>query len=99
MPLGSDLDLSFMLRDAGVSVVFNGETSSGILDMSDGYESLDQGGQLSVRYTSLLIATSAFANLRDRARIVVDGSPYVISGTPQREDDGKLLRCKIVAVP
>lgn len=99
MAIDSDLDLSHMLGEAGVLVVFNGESTYGILDLSDSYEALDQGGQVISRRASLLVATGALTNLRDRGRITVDGIPYVIGGHPQREDDGKLTRCPLVPVP
>jgi hypothetical protein len=90
MSLGSASDLAFMLKDAGVSVVFNGITSTGILDRADAFQPSDGGAMLQVRTTTLLIATGVFTHLRSGAAIVVEGRPYKINAPPELQDDGGL---------
>lgn len=92
MPLGSDADLLFMLRDAGDVVVYNGVSSYGILEHGDAVQPTDQGGMVQVRVSTLLIATNAFADLRTNGKVVVAGKPYRIDGPPMLEDDGALTR-------
>lgn len=85
-------DLAVMLEGAPGSAVvkYNGASTWGILDRGDGLQSSD-GVQVQVRTTSLLIASAAFTNVHDDARIVVADVPYVIRWH-DLEDDGALLR-------
>jgi hypothetical protein len=92
--LGSASDLAFMLKDAGVPVLYNGASSYGILDRSDALQGTD-GAMMQVRTTTLLIATDAFTNVRTDGRIVVDKRPYKITAF-DLQDDGALTQLQLV---
>lgn len=90
MSLGSASDLSFMFRDAGVAVLYNGTATFGIPEQMDVIESTD-GGQVQVRAETLLIATDSLTDLRHDGVITVATRPYRIDRFGP-EDDGDLTR-------
>lgn len=91
MSLGSASDIAFVLRDAGVPVVFNGVSTFGIVDQSDALEGTESGGMMQVHVTTILIQTSVFTNLRLEGSIIAGGTPYRIDRVSP-EDDGALTR-------
>lgn len=94
MSLGSASDLSFMLKDAGVPVSYNGTASYGIVDQADELQFTTGGDPVNARVTTLLVATDAFTDLRVSGRIIANAIPYRIDRIAL-EDDGSLTRLTV----
>lgn len=97
MPLGSNADLDFLLRDAGVPVAFGVSSTFGTLDIEDGVTTGADGIGVQTRATVLRIRRGTLAGVQVDSVITVDGEAYRVD-LIEREGDGALTRLLLAEV-
>ena len=84
-----DSDVSTMLADFGVSVVFNGTTVNGILDQHDNRDQM-MAGQVDMveRIRVVTIKTDSLPGIVNESSVTVDGTSYKVRDILTEADGG-----------
>ena len=98
MPIDFTHGLSYVLEDAGVTVVLGGVSTSGIVDQEDVLQS-DEHGQVQVRETVVRVKTGSLgAGLVIDATVIADGTSYKVREIALDPQDAAMQRIVVAEV-